>query len=164
MATNFPTSLDSLSNPTATDKQNNPDHATQHANINDGMEAVQVKLGADSSAVTTSHDYKLTPRMITLTDQASVEIDLAKRGIWHLTPEGNRTFTIKDDSETAGQVFVVRVTQDGVGSRLITWFAGISWAGGSAPTLTATADKTDAFVFICTAADTYDGYIVGQNV
>ena len=59
MSTNFPTSTDSLTNPTGTDKQNSPAHAGQHANINDGMEAVQAKVGADSSAVTTSHDYKL---------------------------------------------------------------------------------------------------------
>ena len=163
MATNFPTSLDSLSNPTATDKQNNPDHATQHANANDAIEALQAKVGIDSSAVVASHDYKLTPRVITLTDGATVNIDLSKRGVFHLTLGGNRTLTISN--ETVGQIFLVRITQDGTGSRLISnWFDTINWAGGSEPTLTTTADKTDTFVFIVTASGTYDGYIVGQNV
>jgi hypothetical protein len=59
MATNFPTSLDALTNPIATDKLNNPSHATQHANSNDAIEALQAKVGVNSSAVTTSLDYKV---------------------------------------------------------------------------------------------------------
>lgn len=60
MSTNFPTSLDTLTNPTSTDKVDTVDHAAQHANANDAIEALQAKVGADSSAVTTSHDYKLS--------------------------------------------------------------------------------------------------------
>ena len=56
---NFPTSLDSLTNPSGTDNLNSPDHATQHANSNDIHEAMQAKVGVDSSTVTTSHDFKL---------------------------------------------------------------------------------------------------------
>lgn len=60
MATNFPTSLDALTNPTATDKVDVVSHADQHANANDAIEALETKVGVDSSAVTTSHDYKLS--------------------------------------------------------------------------------------------------------
>ena len=35
MATNFPTSLDALTNPVSTDTLASPDHAGQHANAND---------------------------------------------------------------------------------------------------------------------------------
>jgi len=59
MATNFPTSLDSLTNPLSTDTLNSPSHADQHANVNDAVEALETKVGANSSAVTTSHDYKI---------------------------------------------------------------------------------------------------------
>jgi hypothetical protein len=59
MATNFPTSLDSLTNPVSTDKLNSPPHATQHANANDAIEALQAKVGVNSSAVATSLDYKV---------------------------------------------------------------------------------------------------------
>ena len=59
MATDFPgTGLDNFTNPSNVDKLNNPDHATQHANINDSVEAIEAKVGVNSSAVTTSHDYK----------------------------------------------------------------------------------------------------------
>lgn len=68
MSTNFPTALDTLTNPTPTDYLNSPSHAGQHANANDAIEAIQAKLGIDSSAVTTSHDYKLSE--VTGTDKA----------------------------------------------------------------------------------------------
>lgn len=68
MATNFPSSLDSLTNPTSTDTTTAVDHAAQHANANDAIEALQAKVGVNSSAVTTSHDYKLSE--VTSTDKA----------------------------------------------------------------------------------------------
>ena len=61
MATNYPSSLDDFTNPTADDSLNSDTvpHADQHANLNDAVEALQAKVGADSSAVATSHDYKI---------------------------------------------------------------------------------------------------------
>jgi hypothetical protein len=59
VATNFPASLDSLTNPTSSDSLNSPSHSAQHANSNDAIEALQAKVGADSSAVTSSLDYKV---------------------------------------------------------------------------------------------------------
>jgi len=59
VATNFPASLDSLTNPTSSDSLNSPSHSAQHANSNDAIEALQAKVGVDSSAVTTSLDYKV---------------------------------------------------------------------------------------------------------
>jgi len=60
MATDFPTGLDALTNPIATDYLNSPSHAGQHANANDAIEAIEAKLGITGSAVTTSHTYKLS--------------------------------------------------------------------------------------------------------
>ena len=59
MATNFPTSLDSLTNPLSTDTLASPSHSGQHANANDAIEALQAKVGVDGSAVTTSLDYRV---------------------------------------------------------------------------------------------------------
>ena len=50
MATNYPGSLDSLTNPTSGDKLDNPSHSTQHANANDAIEAVETKLGIGVSS------------------------------------------------------------------------------------------------------------------
>ncbi len=41
MPTNFPTSVDNFTNPTANDSLNIPSHSTQHANANDAIEAIE---------------------------------------------------------------------------------------------------------------------------
>ena len=77
-------------------------------------------------------------------------------------PAGNITIALSNIA--TGQAIVVEIIQDGTGSRTVTWFSTIKWAGGSAPTLTTTASKKDSFGFICTGSGTYDGFIIGQNI
>ena len=77
-------------------------------------------------------------------------------------PAGNITIALSND--TNAQKFIVSILQDSGGSRTVTWFSTIRWAGGSAPTLTPTANKRDAFGFIRTGSSTYDGFIIGQNI
>ena len=61
MATNYPTALDTLTNPTANDSLNSPSvpHATQHANANDAIEAIEATIGITNSADQASIQYKL---------------------------------------------------------------------------------------------------------
>jgi len=104
-----------------------------------------------------------TPQTYTPAGAATATLDLSTGNEHRITmPAGNITIAISN--ETDGQKFMVSILQDGTGSRTVTWFAGISWAGGSAPTLTTTADKTDTLGFVVTGTDTYQGYVVGQNV
>lgn len=56
--TNFPSSLDSLSNPTTSDSQLTVSHSSQHANANDAIEALQAKVWINNSTDTASLDYK----------------------------------------------------------------------------------------------------------
>lgn len=79
-----------------------------------------------------------------------------------VTLGGNRTLAVADVS--VGQVFLIRLVQDGTGSRTVTWFSGISWAGGTAPTLTTTPNKADVFGFLCTGTGAYSGFVIGQNI
>jgi hypothetical protein len=59
MATNFPNSLDNLTNPASTDPTNAPSHSQQHTNANDAIEALEAKVGINSSANTSSLDYRV---------------------------------------------------------------------------------------------------------
>lgn len=77
-------------------------------------------------------------------------------------PAGNVTIALSN--ATAAKWFVVRILQDSSGSRTVTWFTTIKWAGGSPPTLTTTANKADSFLFLVTSTGNYDGFIVGQNL
>ena len=65
MAINYPTSLDSFTNPTATDLLTSPSHAQQHADINDAMEAVQTKLAIGNTVIGTYTAY--TPTWVGMT-------------------------------------------------------------------------------------------------
>lgn len=62
MATTFPTTLDNFTNPSSTDPMNSATvpHATQHANLNDAVEALEAKVGVNGSAVTSSLEYRVT--------------------------------------------------------------------------------------------------------
>lgn len=64
MATDFPTSKQTIPNPTSTDLLENAsatlDHDYQHSTANDTVEALQDKVGIDGDSTTSSHDYKLS--------------------------------------------------------------------------------------------------------
>ena len=45
MATSYPSALDTLTNPISTDFQDTVDHAGQHTNANDAIEAIEAELG-----------------------------------------------------------------------------------------------------------------------
>ena len=74
MATNFPGSLDSFTNPSASDAMDSVTvpHADQHANLNDAVESLQAKVGVDGSAVTSSLDYKVANQGLTLVKTQTV--------------------------------------------------------------------------------------------
>lgn len=88
MATNFPSSLDSFTNPSAADALDSVSvpHADQHANINDAMEAVQAKLGTGSGTIGTWTSY--TPTLFGFTCSA-VDARYAKiNDVVHVTFQG----------------------------------------------------------------------------
>jgi hypothetical protein len=63
MATNFPTNLDNLTNPTANTNMDavGLEHDVQHGNLNDAVKAIETKVGITNSADTTSLDYLAKP-------------------------------------------------------------------------------------------------------
>ena len=76
MATSFPTSLDALTNPAAGDSLTSPSHAGQHADANDAIEALQVKVGVNGSTVATSLDYKVERPMNSSVLAAIITMDV----------------------------------------------------------------------------------------
>jgi hypothetical protein len=114
MATNFPTSLDNLTNPAGSDPVNNPSHASQHANLNDAIEKLEEKVGVNNSAVTTSLDYRVkqleTNPVASYTDEEARDaIALALRtsgGITVSSDDIANTITVSTDSTIATKTYV----------------------------------------------------------
>jgi hypothetical protein len=104
---------------------------------------------------------------ITLTDSSTIDLNLnsgANRK-FRVTLAGSRTLTVSNP--LLGQVFTLRALQDNSGNRDLTWFAGISWEGGQAPSQPKEANKADVYVFIVTSVGdnpTFDGFVVGNSM
>lgn len=94
---------------------------------------------------------------------ATSTFDFAYSNIHSLTLS-NATTTLAFANPLSGQAVITRLGQDGTGNRRVVFPSTIYWAGGTTPTLTSTASKTDVFGFLCTASGFYDGYIVGTNL
>ena len=69
MATNFPGSLDSFTNPSSSSTLDSPSHAAQHANINDAMVAVQTKLGVGAGTIGEYTTFTTSATNITISSQ-----------------------------------------------------------------------------------------------
>lgn len=72
-----------------------------------------------------------------------------KGNIQKSTLTDNCTFTFTAPSAEGS--FMLRLVQDGTGSRTVTWPASVKWPGGTAPTLSTAAGAVDIVTFI------YDG-------
>jgi hypothetical protein len=97
----------------------------------------------------------------TAVDGATVTFNLALGAIWTVTLGGDRTFALSN--VTSGQSFRLIIRQDGTGTRLGTWFAGILWAnGGTAPILSTGANRYDIIDFFYDGTNYY-GTVVGQD-
>lgn len=99
--------------------------------------------------------------IVAATDGATVTFDCSVSQLQTVTLGGNRTLAVTNPNE--GQKFMIKLIQDGTGSRTVTWFSTIKWQDGITPTLTQTLNKADWFGFICTGSGTYDGFVLGQN-
>ena len=171
----YPAAAPSFSNPVAGDYQNSPAHATQHSSNNDETVAIAAKVGTGASTPVVNQYLKgsgtgtsawttipAQNAWVTETDGATVTFDLSAGPKQLVVLEGNRTLALSN--VLTGHSFVLKLTQDGTGSRTVTWFATISWPGGVTPTLTTTASKSDVFGFIQTGSNTYDRFIVGMSL
>lgn len=72
---------------------------------------------------------------------AATTIDFASGDIVTLTLNASTTLTLSNP--ITGLFYFIKAVQDATGSRIITWPATLKWSGGTAPTLTTTASKTD---------------------
>jgi hypothetical protein len=91
-------------------------------------------------------------------------INLANGNVFSATLTGTVTFTFSGATASTACSFGLYLTQDATGSRTITWPASVKWAGGTAPTLTTTANAIDILVFeTINGGTTWFGSLVGTN-
>ena len=97
-----------------------------------------------------------------LTDGATIATDWSNGTVQSVTLGGNRTFTFANGVD--GGRYILILKQDATGTRTVTWPGTVRWPGGTAPTLTTTASKTDYIGFLYNGvSSTYDGVALAQN-
>jgi len=112
----------------------------------------QLAAGDDGTATWGNKVYNdigsiVNYRLVTTdTYGSTTTFDMNTSGIHLVTLTGNPTLDVTN--VTDGQTFVIILKQDGTGSHTVTWWTGILWPSGTAPTLTTTGNKYDIFAFI----------------
>jgi len=99
----------------------------------------------------------------TVTAMGAQALDGSTANIFTRTLASSETFTQSNFS--AGQCFMVEVTQGSGTSYTVTWFSGITWvtSGGTAPTQTTVSNGKTTYGFRCTGTNTFLGYLIGTN-
>ena len=98
--------------------------------------------------------------VVTANTGTAYSINIGSGTIQNLTLTGNCVFTFP--TATIGEQFTLFLSQDSTGSRTVTWPASVRWAGGTAPSLTTTASKTDVLSFIFNGTY-WVGFVGGLN-
>lgn len=88
-------------------------------------------------------------------------LDLDTNQHFVLTMTGDVTISVTN-APTGIQRFTVVLKQDGTGGHTTTWGFSPLWAGGSAPTVTATASAVDIYTFYFDGTNYY-GFTAGQG-
>lgn len=100
-------------------------------------------LTAEANTFTAGQRGEIT----TLTDAANIATNLADSNNFTVTLGGNRTLD-NPTNIVAGQSGSIFIVQDGTGSRTLAFGSYWDFAGGTAPTLTTTANAVDRIDYI----------------
>ncbi len=124
--------------------------------------------GTGTTAATGSGSVVLsnTPTLIgtreTKVAMPANDINLSNGNLFTKTISGATTMTVSNVPSTGTTIsFILDLTNGG--SSAITWFSGVKWAGGTAPTLTASGRDVIGF-FTHDAGTTWTGLLLGKDV
>lgn len=98
---------------------------------------------------------------VSLTDAASIAVDLDTGTQFHVVLAGNRTLEAPTNARE-GQVGHIYFKQDGTGSRTLGYNTVWKFAGGTAPTLTTAVSSVDMLVYSVRTSAEIDGFIVND--
>ena len=106
--------------------------------------AVTFATSATAPAITATAAANVTQQALTSSSNAIAWDAAAKSNAYHVTTE-NTTFSAPSNA-TEGAIISVEIAQGGT-ARTIAWNTVFEFAASTAPTITATANKTDIFAF-----------------
>lgn len=96
---------------------------------------------------------RINPRVVALTDAATIASNSDTTDMGTVTLAGNRTLGAPTGTPVDGQIIRYRVRQDATAGRTLAYNAIFRFTAATAPTVTATANATSYLTFIYHAAD-----------
>lgn len=96
---------------------------------------------------------------IVLTDAATIVWDMTNSPAAQVTLADNRILSVVN---LQVGTCVLKIIQDEVGSRTVTWPANTRWVGGSLPKLSTDADAVDIISFYCDGTNLYGNALLGM--
>lgn len=126
-----------------------PPSGTAILKANSGGALANASAGTDYAKPDTASSWTAAQRgsISTLTDGATITPDFALANNYTVTLGGNRTLA-NPTNLTAGQSGSIFVVQDGTGSRTLAFGSFWDFIGGTAPTLTTTANAVDRIDYV----------------
>ena len=118
-----------------------------------------LNLGVSANAVNPTITNYTETLYANTTPGSAFTVNLNNGTVQQLTLGSNITITMP--SAAAGKSFLLMLLQNGTGGYSVTW-STVKWPGGSAPTVTSTANKQDMFSFFSDGTNWY-GVTIGQN-
>lgn len=91
---------------------------------------------------------------VALTDAASISWNMNTQQVARVTLGGNRTLA-NPTNLVSGGTYILRVIQDGTGSRTLNYGTAYKWANGIAPTLSTAANAVDILSFYSDGTNLY---------
>jgi hypothetical protein len=117
----------------------------------DAAHAVTIGTASSSTSVPGNLSAKRYTNSIlpsVTANTSSTSVDLGASNYFSITLSSSTSLSFTN--MTIGS-YTIKLNQDATGNRTVTWPSNFKWSGGTAPTLTATANKTDVVTFF------YDG-------
>lgn len=122
-------------------------------------------VDANDQVVSQAEIRDYSESVVTAESGTDYAINLASGNIFELTLTDSCTLTFSNPpaSGKAGSVTLI-LHQDGTGNRTVTWPDSMTWAGGTAPTLSTAANAIDVIqLFTTDGGTTWRGFLAGLN-
>ena len=118
---------------------------------------------ANTAFTNTNQSFSVAQRgtITALTDGSTITPNMNNANNFSVTLGGNRTLA-NPTNQTAGQSGVIVVTQDGTGSRTLAYGSNWKFPGGTAPTLTTTANAVDVIAYYVESASRITARLVAD--
>ena len=129
-----------------------------HIGLDDSADDLVIGLGSAVGTTPAIHidenqvvkfDAGIQEEATALTSGTTVALDLNLGTVFTLTLAHNLgTFNWTNPAASGyASSFILKVKQDGTGSRTISWPAAVDWASATAPTISTSANAVDVFAF-----------------